>query len=369
MDTGIPLPEEAPAARVPGDPVIVDRLPVARVAAAHRRRVADRVLARPSIAAVLALLVVVAVFGVRVPGLLTLEGLAGVLDAAALLGIGGVAVGLLLVGGHFDLSIGTVTVASAVLTGVLAGPMEWGIWPALAVSLAAALTVGLVNGWLVVRTGLPSFLVTLATALVLQGTTVSALPLVAGGPRITGLDEAPGWSSAAALFGSTAEVGGGVFRVSLLWWLAGTAGAGWLLWRTRFGNDVLAMGGSRRAARELGVPVQRTTLTLYALTATAGWLLGTLALVPAASVAATPSLILAIDFVVVAVIGGCLLTGGYGSMAGAAAGALLYAVARRGVELAGWDPRWSQALLGVFLLVALLVGGVVRARLRAAPRS
>ncbi len=325
MDTGIPLPEEAPAARVPGDPVIVDRLPVARVAAAHRRRVADRVLARPSIAAVLALLVVVAVFGVRVPGLLTLEGLAGVLDAAALLGIGGVAVGLLLVGGHFDLSIGTVTVAGAVLTGVLAGPMEWGIWPALAVSLAAALTVGLVNGWLVVRTGLPSFLVTLATALVLQGTTVSALPLVAGGPRITGLDEAPGWSSAAALFGSTAEVGGGVFRVSLLWWLAGTAGAGWLL--------------------------------------------GTLALVPVASVAATPSLATSVDLVVVAVLGGCLLTGGYGSMAGAAVGALLYAVARGGVELSGWDPRWSQVLLGVLLLVALLVGGVVRSRLRAAPRS
>ncbi len=346
----------------------VDRLPAARVAP-PRRRVLDRVLARPSLAAVVGLAVVVVVFGLRAPGLLTVEGLAGVLDAAALLGIGGVAVGLLLVGGHFDVSIGTVVAGSAVLTGVLAGPLEWGIWPALAVSLAAALAVGLVNGWLVVTTGLPSFLVTLATALVLQGTTLSVLPLVAGAPRITGLDEAPGWASASALFGSTAEVGGGVFPVSLLWWLAVTALAGWLLWRTRFGNDVLAMGGSRRAARELGVPVPRTTVVLYALTATAGWLLGTLALVPVASVAAAPSLATSVDFVVVAVIGGCLLTGGYGSMAGAAVGALLYAVARRGVELSGWDPRWSQALLGVLLLVALLVGGAVRARLRAAPRS
>jgi simple sugar transport system permease protein len=348
--------------------VTVDRLPAARVAP-PRRRVLDRVLARPSLAAVVGLAVVVVVFGLRAPGLLTVEGLAGVLDAAALLGIGGVAVGLLLVGGHFDVSIGTVVAGSAVLTGVLAGPLEWGIWPALAVSLAAALAVGLVNGWLVVTTGLPSFLVTLATALVLQGTTLSVLPLVAGAPRITGLDEAPGWASASALFGSTAEVGGGVFPVSLLWWLAVTALAGWLLWRTRFGNDVLAMGGSRRAARELGVPVPRTTVVLYALTATAGWLLGTLALVPVASVAAAPSLATSVDFVVVAVIGGCLLTGGYGSMAGAAVGALLYAVARRGVELSGWDPRWSQALLGVLLLVALLVGGAVRARLRAAPRS
>jgi simple sugar transport system permease protein len=348
--------------------VTVDRLPFTRVAP-PRRRVLDRVMARPSLAAVLGLLVVVVVFALRVPELLTPEGLAGVLDEAALLGIGGVAVGMLLVGGHFDLSIGTVTVASAVLTGVLAGTTGWGIWPALAVSLAAALAVGLVNGWLVVRTGLPSFLVTLATALVLQGTTVSALPLVIGAPRVTGLDEAPGWSSASGLFGSTAEVGGGVFPVSLLWWLVTTAGASWLLWRTRFGNDVLAMGGSRRAARELGVPVPRTTLILFAMTATAGWLLGTLALVPVASVGATPALVTAIDFVAVAVIGGCLLTGGYGSMAGAAVGALLYAVARRGVELSGWDLRWSQALLGVLLLVALLFGGAVRSRLRAAPRS
>jgi simple sugar transport system permease protein len=353
---------------VSGDPVTVDRLPFARVAP-PRRRVLDRVLARPSLAAVVGLAVVVLVFGLRVPELLTPEGLAGVLELAALLGIGGVAVGLLLVGGHFDLSIGTLAVGSSVLTGVLVGQRGWGVWPALVASLAAALAVGLLNGWLVVRTGLPSFLVTLATALVLQGTTLSALPLVAGAPRISGLDAAPGWPSASALFGSTAEVGGGVFPVSLLWWLAATAGAGWLLWRTRFGNEVLAMGGSRRAAGELGVPVPRTTLVLYALTATAGWLLGTLALVPAASVAATPSLVVAIDFVVVAVLGGCLLTGGYGSMAGAAVGALLYAVARRGFELSGWDPRWSQALLGVLLLVALAFGGMVRGRLRAAPRS
>ncbi|WP_169064710.1 ABC transporter permease [Geodermatophilus dictyosporus] len=334
-----------------------------------RLRLLDRVLARPSLVPVVGLAVVVLLFGVRTPGLLTAGGLAGVLDVAALLGIGAVAVGLLLAGGHVDLSIGTLAVSSAVLTGALVGVGEWGVWPALLASLAAALALGFLNGWLVVRTGLPSFLVTLATALVLQGATLAGLPLAAGAPRVSGLDEAPGWGAAAALFGSTAEVGGAVFRVSLLWWAVLTVGAGWLLWRTRFGNQVLAIGGARRAARELGVPVRRTTLTLFTLTAAAGWLLGTLTLVPVASVAATPALATAIDFVVVAVIGGCLITGGHGSMAGAAVGALLYSVARRGVELSGWDPRWSQALLGVLLLVALVVGGAVRSRLRAAPRS
>ncbi|PRY37762.1 monosaccharide ABC transporter membrane protein (CUT2 family) [Geodermatophilus tzadiensis] len=349
-------------------PVTAGRLLSTR-GAPPRRRLLDRLLARPSLVSVAGLAVVVVLFGLRAPGLLSAGGLAGVLDVAALLGIGAVAVGLLLAGGHFDLSIGTLAVSTAVLTGVLAGPGEWDIWAALGVSLAAALAVGVLNGWLVVRTGLPSFLVTLATALVLQGTTLAGMPLLAGAPRVTGLDEAPGWRSAAALFGSTAEAGGGVFAVSLLWWAVLTIGAGWLLWRTRFGNQVLAMGGARRAARELGVPVARTTITLYALTAAAAWLIGTLTLVPVASVAATPALATAIDFVVVAVIGGCLITGGHGSMAGAAVGALLYAVARRGVELSGWDPRWSQALLGVLLLVALMVSGGVRGRLRAAPRS
>ena len=77
----------------------------------------------------------------------------------------------------------------------------------------------------------------------------------------------------------------------------------------------------------------------------------------------------AIDFIVVAVIGGCLLTGGYGSAIGAAIGAVVYAVARNGIVMAGWDPLWFQALLGVLLLTALLTNGVVRRRLKAAPRS
>jgi simple sugar transport system permease protein len=161
----------------------------------------------------------------------------------------------------------------------------------------------------------------------------------------------------------------GTFHVSVLWWLAVTAAATWGLWRTRFGNAVLASGGARRAARELGVPVRRTTVTLFCLTATAGWLIGTIGLLRTGGLQVSPGLGQEVDFVVVAVIGGCLLGGGYGSPVGAAVGALLYAFAREGIILAGWDSRWFQALLGVLLLVALLANGVVRSRLKAVPRS
>jgi simple sugar transport system permease protein len=333
------------------------------------RRLLASALARPSLAALVGLVAVVVFFGLQAPELLAAGGVASVLDVAALLGIGGVAVALLLIAGQFDLSVGVVSVASSLVTALLIEHAGWGTWPALVVSLICALLVGLVNGLLVVSTGLPSFLVTLATFLVLQGVTAAGTQLVNGSARIEGLDTAPGWRSAEEVFGSTVQLGDGRFRVSLLWWLGVTAVAAWVLWRTRFGNAVFASGGARTAARELGVPVRATTVTLFCATAAAGWLLGTLGLVRLSGVQVSPGLGSEIEFIVVAVIGGCLLTGGYGSAVGAAIGALLYGVVRQGITLAGWDPRWFQAFLGVLMLVALLANGVVRRRLKGVPRS
>jgi simple sugar transport system permease protein len=187
--------------------------------------------------------------------------------------------------------------------------------------------------------------------------------------RIEALDDAPGWGAATTLFASSVDVGGGLFRVSLLWFLGVTALGTWALWRTKFGNALFAIGGARRAAGELGVPVRRTRVALFCLTAAAGWLIGVLALTRLGAVAVVPGLASGVDYLVVAVIGGCLLTGGWGSVFGTAVAALLYAVARQGITLAGWDPQWFEMLLGVLLLVALVVNGVVRRRLKAAPRS
>ena len=333
------------------------------------RRLLDRLLARPSAGALVGLVAVVVVFGLRAPDLLTSGGLATVLDVAAPLGIGAVAVAMLLVGGQFDLSIGVVSVASSLVTAVLVTRAGLPIWAALALSLVAALAVGAVNGLLVMATGLPSFLVTLATFLVLQGGSLALASAAAGSSRVSGVADSTGWRSAEWLFDATVVLGDGRFRVSLLWWLAAAALTTWQLWRTRFGNAVLASGGAGQAARELGVPVARTTVLLFLGTAAAGWLIGTLGLVRLGGVQVSPDLGSEIDFLVVAVIGGCLLTGGYGSTIGASLGALVYAVAREGIARSGWESWWFQAFLGVLLLVALLANGVVRRRLRAVPRS
>jgi simple sugar transport system permease protein len=337
--------------------------------APRRSRLLDRALARPSSSALGGLVVAVVLFGVLVPDLLTAGGLAGVLDVAATLGIGAVAVALLLVAGEFDLSIGAVAAASALLSALLIAQSGWGTWPAYAVGLVAALVVGLLNGVLVANTGLPSFLVTLATLLVLRGLVSSGIGVLTEPGELEALDDASGWAAAEALFASSLEIGGGRFRVSLLWFVGATALGTWALWRTKLGNALFAIGGARRAATELGVPVRRTTVAMFCLTAGAGWLIGVLALTRTGPVAVLPGLASGVDFLVVAVIGGCLLTGGWGSVVGAAVASLLYAVARQGITLAGWDPQWFEMLLGVLLLVALVANSVVLRRLRAAPRS
>jgi simple sugar transport system permease protein len=337
--------------------------------AGRRSRLLDRALARPSSSALVGLLIAVTLFGVLVPDLLTAGGLAGVLDVAATLGIGAVAVSLLLVAGEFDFSIGVVAAASALLSALLIAQGGWSAWPALAVGLLAALLVGVVNGVLVVNTGLPSFLVTLATLLLLQGSVSHGIGVLIDSGHVEALDGAHGWASAEAVFASATEIGDGRFRVSLLWFLGVTALATWGLWRTRFGNALFAIGGARRAATELGVPVRRTTVAMFCLTAAAGWLIGVLALTRLGAVTVVPGLASGLDFLVVAVIGGCLLTGGWGSVFGAAVASLLYAVARQGITLAGWNPQWFDMLLGVLLLVALVANGIVLRRLRAAPRS
>lgn len=332
------------------------------------RRFLAQALARPSLATLVVLVVVVLFFALRTPRLLTSSGITGVLDVAATLGIGGVAVALLLIAGQFDLTIGAVAVGSSVVTALLVGQAGWAIWPALLVSLAAALGVGIVNGMLVVATGLPSFLVTLATFLVLEGATAAGAGLV-GGPGARALASAAGWRWAVDVFSSTLSLGSLHLPAWVLWWLAVTALASWVLWRTKFGNAVFASGGARRAAREMGLAVRRTTVSLFCVTAAAGWLFGTVSLVRFGRVELTADLTTEVDFIIVAVLGGSLITGGYGSVVGSALGALLYAVTQAGILLAGWDVRWFETVLGVLLLAALLVNGVVRQRLKAVPRS
>ncbi|MFJ8960501.1 ABC transporter permease [Lentzea sp. NPDC102401] len=322
----------------------------------------DQLIKRPEIGAMLGALLVFLFFSVVTEQFLSVGGAATWLDDASMLGIMAVAVAMLMIGGEFDLSAGVMTASTALVTALLATQLGLNVWLALLVSLAFALAVGALNGWLVMRTGLPSFIVTLGSFLALQGLNLGITRLVTGSVQVSGMREAAGYESAGFLFASTFQIGGQSFYVSIIWWVLFTVVASTVLMRTKFGNWIFAIGGAAVSSRAVGVPVVRSKILLFMTTAFAAWLVGSINILRYASVQANQGIGLEFQYIIAAVIGGCLLTGGFGSAVGAAIGALIFGMARQGIVYAGWNSDWFQLFLGVMLLAAVLVNNMLRRR-------
>ncbi|MCR3746743.1 MULTISPECIES: ABC transporter permease [Lentzea] len=325
-------------------------------------RAMDQLIKRPEIGAMLGALLVFLFFSVVTEQFLSVGGAATWLDDASMLGIMAVAVAMLMIGGEFDLSAGVMTASTALVTALLATQLGLNVWLALLVSLAFALAVGALNGWLVMRTGLPSFIVTLGSFLALQGLNLGITRLVTGSVQVSGMREAAGYESAGFLFASTFQIGGTSFYVSIIWWVLFTVVASTVLMRTKFGNWIFAIGGAAQSSRAVGVPVVRSKILLFMTTAFAAWLVGSINILRYASVQANQGIGLEFQYIIAAVIGGCLLTGGFGSAVGAAIGALIFGMARQGIVYAGWNSDWFQLFLGVMLLAAVLVNNMLRRR-------
>jgi simple sugar transport system permease protein len=295
-------------------------------------------------------------------GFLSLGGTATYLQVAAELGIMAVPVALLMIAGEFDLSIGSMLGATGMIAAVLGVQFNWNIWLAMAVAMLFALAIGFLNGYLVLRTGLPSFIVTLGTLYIVRGATVGGTRLLTGRTQIGGLDKAPGFDAAKAIFASNVNVGGTNFAISIVWWLVVAALATWILLRTPFGNWIFGCGGSVQAARNVGVPVNRVKIVLFMGTAAAACLVAIIQ-----AVAFTGSDVLrgtGQEFfaIIAVVVGGTLLTGGYGSAIGAVLGALIFGMVRQGIVFARVDADWFQVVLGLMLLIAVIVNRFVRER-------
>jgi simple sugar transport system permease protein len=312
--------------------------------------------------------VIFAFFAVQSPVFRSLSGVANWLDPASTLGIMAVAVALLMIGGHFDLSAGVMTGTTALTVGIVATELDQNIWVAIAVALVLALGIGFLNGWLVTRTGLPSFIITLGTFLMLQGLNLGLTKLFTGTVTAGGIASAAGYGSAEWVFASRLEVAGVEFRVAVVWWVLFTALATWVLLRTRFGNWVFATGGDDVAARNVGVPARRTTISLFMTTAAAAWFVGTTLAIRLTSVQANTGIGQELIYIVAAVIGGCLLTGGFGSAVGASLGALIFGMTQLGIVYLRWDADWFFFFLGVMLLLAVLANRLVRRYAEAARR-
>jgi simple sugar transport system permease protein len=326
-----------------------------------------RLLRRPEVGSLLGALVICAFFWVTTDAFGTLSGIANWTDVASTLGIMAVAVSLLMIGGEFDLSAGVMTGTTGLLMGLLT--TEWGLsmWPAIVLTVVFAAGIGFLNGFMVVKTKLPSFIVTLATFFVLQGVNLGVTKAITGTVRVAGLGDVPGYDSASKLFASTFWSPHN-FRVSLIWWIALTALATWVLSRTRFGNWIFAVGGEANASRNVGVPVARVKVLLFMTTAVCAALVGIMIALRLSSVQAGQGIGEEFTYIIAAVVGGCLLTGGYGSAIGASFGALIVGMAFIGIQFSGWNTDWRFLFLGVILLLAVLVNNLVRHRAEGARR-
>ncbi len=249
---------------------------------------------------------------------------------------------------------------------MLSTALGWNMWAAMAVAVAVGLLVGLLNGLLVMRTGLPSFIVTLGTLLILQGLNLGVTKLVTGTVQVRGLAKAARLRVGPQVFASTVDVGGAEFRVTILWWIGVAAiAATWVLLRTRVGNWIFAVGGAAAAARSVGVPIaQDEDRPVHDGVDGRGAGRRHARRSGSPRCRPTPASGEELQYIIAAVIGGCLLTGGYGSAVGAAIGALIFGMAKQGIVFAGWDADWFQLFLGLLLLLAALLNNWSAARQR-----
>ena len=310
-----------------------------------------RIFMSPEFGSAFAAVVVFAGFAIISPAFASQAGIGNFLDPAATLGIMAVAVALLMIGGEFDLSTGVMTGSTALVTALVTTQLNTNIWYGMLASLVFALAIGFFNGFLVQKTKLPSFIITLGTMFMLWGLNYAVTTNLTKQVTVSGISEYNGFDSAKALFGSS--VGG--FQVSLIWWIALTIVGIVLLTRTKIGNWIAAVGGNATGALAVGVPVAKVRIGLFMGTAAAAWLVGQLTVVRYSSATVTTGIGAEFNFIIAAVIGGCLLTGGAGSILGASIGALIFGMVQQGMPLAGFPSELFKFFLGAILLVAVFI--------------
>ncbi|WP_322055158.1 ABC transporter permease [Paraburkholderia bannensis] len=364
--------------------------PAANAAAASDERVRHEswfghLLGRPEFAAISGTVLVFAVFAIGAggSGMFDLDGVMNWSQVAAYLGILAVGACLLMIAGEFDLSIGSMIGFAGMMVAIPTMYFHWPILLSILFAFAGCTALGALNGYLVVRTRLPSFIVTLAFLFILRGLTLALSIMFADRTIVSGVGDVAKadyvtnllfhGTAFKGLFVALAHVGIGKMLDSgqplvpgipkvILWWIALVIIGAFTLARTRYGNWIFAVGGDSNAAKNVGVPVKRVKISLFMLTAFCSCLFAVLQVCDIGSAAADRGLQKEFEAIIAAVIGGSLLTGGYGSVIGAAFGALIFGVVQIGITYTNIDSDWFRVFLGGMLLVAVLFNHYVRRR-------
>jgi simple sugar transport system permease protein len=328
--------------------------------AAHRHRALPtlirRSVRRPEAGALIGTVTVYAFFAVVAfsNGFVSLNATAGWLNSAAELGIIVIPVAMLLIAGEFDLSVGSVVAATTITIGITTTHYDLPLLVGVGIAFAIALAVGLINGYTVTRTKLPSFIVTLATYLGVAGITLTVSRAITGTTVLSVKRD----NALEFLFSGNA----GPFQVAIVWWVVLTLIAAYVLTRRVFGNWTLATGGDLATAQQAGVPTDRVKMRLFIFTALGAALVGTIQAAEYHTGSIDQGQAFVFNSIIASVIGGILLGGGYGSALGAMLGAMTYGIVQTGVYYTGWSSDLAQAILGGLLLTAVIANNAFRRR-------
>ncbi|MCX5517041.1 ABC transporter permease [Kaistia defluvii] len=350
--------------------------------------VVTRILRRPELGAVLGLVIVTVFFiGIANPVMFELSGIVNFMAPAAQLGILAIGASLLMVGGEFDLSVGSMVAFAGLIFAACVVTFGLPLPAAIVITFACAAAFGFFNGQLVLYTGLPSFIVTLAFLFVLRGLSLVGLKWATGGAtQLRGVREAATDTPLDAFFYNifSGDAFEGLFAwlaahdwiakfpngqpkvtgvpVEIIWFVALAILAAVVLARTRYGNWIFASGGDPNAARNSGVPTRRVKTSLFVVTACCAALVAILTVLDAGSTDARRGFQKEFEAIIAAVIGGCLLTGGYGSVIGAAIGSIIFGMVLIGLTYTSIDQDWYLVFLGGMLLMAVFFNNIIRKR-------
>ncbi|WP_028271272.1 ABC transporter permease [Arthrobacter sp. UNC362MFTsu5.1] len=327
-----------------------------------RRSPFQKLLGRPEVGALVGAIVLFVFFSVVSSTFIQPSSFATVLYGSSTIGIMAVGVSLLMIGGEFDLSTGVAVISSALTASMFAWYFSLNVWVGVALALVVSLTIGFINGWILVKTKLPSFIVTLATFLMLTGLNLALTRMISNGVSSPSIAQMDGFASARAVFASSVNIAGVEVKITVFFWIVLVAVASWVLLRTKVGNWIFAAGGDANAARAVGVPVKATKIGLFMAVGFCGWVLGMHNLFAFDAVQSGEGVGNEFLYIIAAVIGGCLLTGGYGSAVGGAIGAFIFGMANKGIVYAQWNPDWFKFFLGLMLLLATIVNLIVKRR-------
>jgi simple sugar transport system permease protein len=321
-----------------------------------------KVLARPELGSLVGAVLIYVIFWVVASPFRGIDPLSTILYTSSTIGIMAVGVALLMIGGEFDLSAGVAVTTSSLAASLFAFQLGLNVWVGIFFALALSLGIGFLNGFLVMRTGIPSFLITLGSFLMLAGLNIAVtrgLTDSVASPRIADMD---GYELAQKVFATQFELFGMEIWITVVYWFVFVAIATWILLRTKVGNWIYAVGGDAESARAVGVPVAKTKIGLFMAVGFMAWFGGMHLLFRFNTVQSGEGVGNEFFFIIAAVIGGCMLTGGYGTAIGAAIGAFILGMTRQGIVYAGWDANLTKFFLGAMLLLATLANLWVRKR-------